>query len=380
VAGFVLASLVQMVPLAPAVGTSTSVAITRPQAYERPRWAELGRAGPVPVSAAKVVWFIERHRTTAQSPASTYFSSTWVGRTDHACSAPSITKSGGIDTRCYTRSGEPHQARCGEQVGHATQSEPDGLKLPWSWWVRALRSAATTLVGAADHGGTEGRHDDRLADFSSVGDPLRTPDVLAPGRSVVSLRAPGSWLDERPSLTPDQVKHILRRGATPIAGQRSAQGAGLINLKDSQKIDPRRAPQQAFAPATGLGLLELSRGGSHVADAVTGEELVGERDIFGRPFVASSWAAAAAAVTAWNGGTWNGGTWAGPGWGGVSFAGKTWRDAAWLDGNWAGKTWRADLWSGKTWRDSTWTGKTWRDATWSGKTWRDSAWTGRVWR
>ncbi|MGZ5380113.1 MAG: S8 family serine peptidase, partial [Mycobacterium sp.] len=131
-------------------------------------------------------------------------------------------------------------------------------------------------VGAADHAGTEKRDDDRLADFSSVGSPTRAPDLVAPGRSLVSLRAPGSWLDEqyasarvaygkgeprffrgsgtsqaaavvsgavallldeRPALTPDQVKYVLKANADVIAGSRTAQGAGLIDLKDIQKVD-----------------------------------------------------------------------------------------------------------------------------------------------
>ena len=51
-------------------------------------------------------------------------------------------------------------------------------------------------VGAIDHNGTEKREDDRQASFSSVGSASRRPDILAPGRSIVSYRVPGSYLDE----------------------------------------------------------------------------------------------------------------------------------------------------------------------------------------
>lgn len=273
-------------------------------------------------------------------------------------------------------------------------------------------------VGASDHAGTEDRKDDRVADFSSVGGATRAPDLLAPGRSTVSLRAPGSFLDERnptaqvierrqtrffrgsgtsqaaavvsgavalllderPTLTPDQVKYVLKANATRVAGPVGAQGAGEINLKDIHKIDPRRAPQQLFTRATGTGLLELARGGSHVADPVDATELVGEYDIFGKPWNGPAWAAAAAAGTAWAGGIWNGTAWTGGDWSGTSWTGKTWRSEAWLDAAWTGKTWRSMEWTGKTWRDAAWTGKTWRDSAWTGKTWRDASWAGRVWR
>lgn len=272
-------------------------------------------------------------------------------------------------------------------------------------------------VGASDHAGTENRRDDLVAAFSSVGGPSRGPDLVAPGRSVVSLRAPGSWLDERhatarvgdgsgrffrgsgtsqaaavisgavalvlderPELTPDQVKYVLTANADLITGSATAQGAGLLDLKDIRKIDPRLAPEQTFERAQGTGSLELARGGSHVADPETGVELTGEFDFFGRPWDAASWTAASAAGTAWSGGTWIGAILTGSDWDGTSWTGKTWRAAIWLDSDWTGKTWRSDLWSGKTWRDSSWTGKTWRDATWSGKTWRDATWSGSVWR
>ena len=51
-------------------------------------------------------------------------------------------------------------------------------------------------TGASDTNGTVARGDDFIADFSSRGDLNRRPDIVAPGRSVVSLRAPGSLIDE----------------------------------------------------------------------------------------------------------------------------------------------------------------------------------------
>ena len=50
-------------------------------------------------------------------------------------------------------------------------------------------------VGASDTRATPDPADDRVADFSSRSF-LRGPDVVAPGTGVVSLRVPGSTLDE----------------------------------------------------------------------------------------------------------------------------------------------------------------------------------------
>jgi serine protease AprX len=120
-------------------------------------------------------------------------------------------------------------------------------------------------VGAADTMGTPDPTDDIVPEFSSSGDEVRNPDFVAPGKSVVSLRDPGSFIDERfpeaavgqrffrgsgtsqaaavvsgavatllqkrPDLTPDQVKALLVETAIPLpAGDPRAQGAGLINV------------------------------------------------------------------------------------------------------------------------------------------------------
>jgi serine protease AprX len=60
-------------------------------------------------------------------------------------------------------------------------------------------------VGATDDRGTGVVGDDLLQSFSSFGTPLAStakPDLVAPGRRIVSIRAPGSTLDR---LLPDRV-------------------------------------------------------------------------------------------------------------------------------------------------------------------------------
>lgn len=69
-------------------------------------------------------------------------------------------------------------------------------------------------VGSTDDRGTVAVADDVLPDFSSRGptaaDGIAKPDVAAPGAHVVSLRAPGSAIDEQ---FPAFIDGAYRRGS-----------------------------------------------------------------------------------------------------------------------------------------------------------------------
>jgi serine protease AprX len=256
-------------------------------------------------------------------------------------------------------------------------------------------------VGGADTLGTAGQKDDLVGTFSTRGDAVRHADLLAPGRSIGSLRDPGSYVDvnypagliadgtsrffkgsgtsqaaavvsgaaalllqQRPTLTPDQVKKLLTSTAQPLTGADTiAQGAGELNIKAASDAGTPTAGQP-FAKAMGTGSLEAARGTTHVADSVTGVELTGEKDIMGQPWKPSVWTATAAAGTSWTGGTWNGNLWTGTDWTGTSWTARTWSARTWSARTWSGSTWTARTWSGSTWTARTWSGGYWTSTTW----------------
>jgi len=260
-------------------------------------------------------------------------------------------------------------------------------------------------VGAADPHDTVTIADDTVPDFSSRGDASRRVDVTAPGRSVVSLRDPGSYIDtlfpaarvgdrffkgsgtsqaaavvsgavallleQRPGLSPDQVKALLRQTASPMPmADAAGRGAGQVDLA-AAAMAPAPAAAQDAAPSTGTGSLEASRGTSHVADGDV--ELTGERDIMG-PWKADKWAADSTAQTSWVGGRWNnrdwtGDCWCGTSWSGPSWAGRTWAGRTWAGNDWAGRTWAGRTWAGRTWAGGDWQGRTWAGRTWAGGNW-----------
>ncbi|MDQ1704791.1 MAG: serine protease AprX [Frankiaceae bacterium] len=242
-------------------------------------------------------------------------------------------------------------------------------------------------VGSEDPLGTINTSDDVVSPFSSRGNTDRHADVVAPGSYLVGLRVPGSYLDTnspnarvgdrffrgsgtsqaaavvsgvvadvlsvRPNLTPDRAKKLLKKTAGSIATDRANfVGAGLVDAASATAGSVDKEFAQTYAPATGLGSLELSRGNSHVAS--NGVVLTGEQDIFGNPWVPGTIAPAEESAATWSGGTYNGATWSGA--------------------TWSGATWSGATWSGATWSGATWSSATWSSATWSGSTWSSDGW------
>jgi serine protease AprX len=265
-------------------------------------------------------------------------------------------------------------------------------------------------VGADSTNGTNDMKDDTVPSWSARGDSTRRPDLVAPGASIVSLRVPGSHLDltnpnalvgtsrffkgsgtsqaaavvsgaaalllsQRPNLSPDQVKHLLKSTAVRLPyADLQGQGAGLINLKAAKEAFTPLAAlvQQLFVTSTGLGTLEGARGGVHVTDGDV--MLTGELDIFGATFDTSVWAVSSLTGNTWSGGVWNGNTWSGNTW-----SGNTWSGNTWSGNTWSGNTWSGNTWSGNTWSGNTWSGNTWSGNTWSGNTWAGAAWSSALW-
>jgi serine protease AprX len=264
-------------------------------------------------------------------------------------------------------------------------------------------------VGAVDNAGTAPRIDDVVADFTSGGNSDRRPDVLAPGKSVVSLRVPGSYVDTqhpeglvtgdtsgrffrgsgtsqatavtagevalllqaRPTLTPDQVKALLMSTADPLTTPTPVMGAGVLDVIGALLSPvPSTATAAELPDSTGTGSLEASRGGEHVLDPTNGAVLSGEVDALGSPWNAAAWSAASANGSAWSGGSWNGRAW----------TGKAWAKSSYAPAAWTGSSWSGGLWSDHTWSDSTWEARSWRDTNWEARSWREESWSARSWR
>ncbi len=155
-------------------------------------------------------------------------------------------------------------------------------------------------VGASNHEGSVDISDDMVPVFSGRG-PTRSngiskPDVLAPGVHTVSLRSPGSAIDDKygstavvdgsyfkgtgtsmstayttgvvaqilqanPGLNPNQIKARLVDTARAIAETDPlAAGKGIVDAYAATTSTSTAEANQGLEESTGLGLLQLDRG------------------------------------------------------------------------------------------------------------------------
>ena len=244
-------------------------------------------------------------------------------------------------------------------------------------------------VGAVDSRGSRSVADVVAADFSSVGNGVRRPDVTAPGARVLSARVPGSYLDltapaarrgelfrgsgtsqataavsgaaalllqQRPELTPAQVKELLLTTAATLPDHKNVAGRGLVDVAAAAAAP---TPQKVGAQkrTSGQGSLERARGSGHLTDG--GLVLTGERDVFGAPYDSATAASLRMAGNSWSGGTWNGNSWSGNSWSGNSWSGNSWSGNSWSGNSWSGNSWSGNSWSGNSWSEATWYGNSW---------------------
>ncbi len=228
-------------------------------------------------------------------------------------------------------------------------------------------------VAASDQVVPTDMADDEMTTFSSSGDGVRNPDVAVPGRSIVSLRSPGSnadvnhpesrigtrfavasgtsqasavmagtvalLLEKDPSLTPDQVKNLFTDTARNIHSGNTLDGEGRVRLNKA--------------------LFELRTDGPGPATTQT-HTRVHPHSGFGHPSA--------------NGGGWSGGGWSGGGWSGGGWSGGGWSGGGWSGGGWSGGGWSGGGWSGGGWSGGGWSGGGWSGGGWSGGAWSGGGW------
>ncbi|HEY5014380.1 MAG TPA: S8 family serine peptidase [Acidimicrobiia bacterium] len=189
------------------------------------------------------------------------------------------------------------------------------------------------------------------------------PDVVAPGTSVVSLRALGSTVDvanpgarigdtyfrgsgtsmatalvsgaaadllaNHPAATPDDVKGALVDGGVAVNGST----APAVSLQGADQATPQADWWQHFPIAFG----GLGRG-------FNGQ----------MPWTASRWTASRWTASRWTASRWTASRWTASRWTASRWTASRWTDAAWTDAAWSASRWTASRWTDASWNALAW--------------------------
>ncbi len=240
-------------------------------------------------------------------------------------------------------------------------------------------------VGSTDDEVTLPLADDVLAWFSSFGTPpLSTakPDLVAPGRQVIAPRVPHSALDQllpdhvvnaangstyfrltgtsmatavvsgaaalllqqRPGLTPDQVKQLLVGNTQGFGGNDSAPGAGagLLDVYRASAAAPSGTTNRGLRPADGFARVVYPL-------------------LYGRPLV-------------WKDPTYLGQDWSRLLWSALDWAAPAWDNIAWDNIAWDNIAWDNIAWDNIAWDNIAWDNIAWDNIAWDNIAWDNVAW------
>ncbi len=230
-------------------------------------------------------------------------------------------------------------------------------------------------VGAMDMGTTVDRKDDLVAFFSSRGptfDGLAKPDVVAPGRKLVSARSDFSYLD---TLFPDRVvleDYFRLSGTSQAAG--AVSGVVALMLSSNASLTPDQVKSQLVASATRLSGYDANTVGAGYVDAFAAVKSIARVKQGARP--ADSFAVTVFPVIkgtsalTWRSLAHNGG---------VDSRGVSWSNVTWDNVAWDNVTWDNVAWDNVAWDNVTWDNVAWDNVAWENVAWENSGWDSAGW-
>lgn len=204
-------------------------------------------------------------------------------------------------------------------------------------------------VGATDTMGTATTNDDTVPTWSGrerVGRNVK-PEIVAPGVSLVSLRAPGSTIDvQHPE---GRVEAAYFRGSGTSMSTALVSGAVAVLLSHHGNATPDDVKGALVDGATSVG------GGERAIDLDAAENATAR----------SSW--------------WQRFPVAFDGLGRGLQAGMPWSASRWTNATWSASRWTASRWTASRWTASRWTASDWSASRWTASRWTASRWTADSW-
>jgi serine protease AprX len=240
------------------------------------------------------------------------------------------------------------------------------------------------VVGASNEQGTPDRSDDTVTPFSGYGitpDGFAKPDIIAPGKDIVSVLSAGSdWyydyperavldkeyfrvsgtslsapmvtgaaallLQAEPDLTPDQVKYRLMNAAGTITND-----VGLtypyLDVFAALTTPTTEAANQGVIPHMLLAKMALI---AYWASENGGENID------------------------WENVDWENVNWDAVNWNAVNWNSVNWNAVNWNSVNWNAVNWNAVNWNSVNWNSVNWNSVNWNSVNWNAVNWNSVNW------
>jgi serine protease AprX len=211
-------------------------------------------------------------------------------------------------------------------------------------------------VGAHESYDSSGAQD-WIAPWSSGGSSSRQADVVAPGRSIMSFRVPGSTLDQMYPTAVVDDRYFLGSGTSQSAAVVSGFTAALLSRDPS--LTPDQVKYLFMAEAKDL---------KETASLIDGNGKIQPKEVArslkdAAKASAQEWPKAlsdsSSGIATPNGASWSGGSWSGASWSGGSWSGASWSGASWSGASWSGASWSGASWSGASWSGTMWSARDW---------------------
>ncbi|ROP27979.1 S8 family peptidase [Couchioplanes caeruleus] len=271
-------------------------------------------------------------------------------------------------------------------------------------------------TGGLDVSGTSDRGDDVVGTWSGRGPTWQgdaKPDLVAAGGHVVSLRSPGSVVDQanpqarvgdgyfrgsgtsmaaavtsgviagalavQPKLRPDAIKNLVTSTAYASSGLSRQSGGGVGGLDAPAVLAAAGTwksskAQKRYDEDTATVARDAKRWAAFAKavaddDQQAAEQAWNKLSAASRDWSARAWADLDPAARAWAARAWAARAW----------AGDDWAARAWAARAWAARAWASDDWAARAWADADWTARAWAGDDWAARAWAADRWSARAW-